>query len=613
MSRSSSISSRLFSGASSAEIEALKAKLELQATELATLKTSGVGINQDALSLSLEPLRTQITVADKSAKDALNGVDSVDDKVELLAGVVDTNSTNVTAKLTTLTNTINDAKAIAVANDGKISNLESQLEIDETRISDLDKSTFNQINEVSKKATTAEFNASEALKAAATAAVELSKIPGQLTDVIINNNEKISVVRGDLQNLSLAHGDLSTFVNKIDTTVKAIPAQKDYQPAIDLKADTTAMTTALALKADKTALATTDTTATALAVRVKAIEDVPTATTAEVIAKSTNVRKFTPNMVYNAAAAVLVDQRAITEWSATVTYGKGNIAMRNKSYFESNITGNLNKDPSTDATAAWSPFTPGETNSLFFNRSPTNSDVYPVGVKWYDLSFGSDTPLVSLSLGNGAWAYLNQVTLAKIRMYCSGRAATYRSSLNNVRFYKHDGTQISNGWFVWGGSSGIDGGGAGVAYNGQQIYCGYNASGWVDIEVSSQFDPSITIGKVMGNLAAGSYASCSQIQFWYTNGSKKVFTGPGYNSGDIAFCTCDPAVICKYGDAISAAQGVMLTGAQLSDPNDNTYGRISPAALNSAIQAIVSPTAKTPSQADFDLLLSRVAALEAKP
>lgn len=42
------------------------------------------------------------------------------------------------------------------------------------------------------------------------------------------------------------------------------------------------------------------------------------------------------------------------------------------------------------------------------------------------------------------------------------------------------------------------------------------------------------------------------------------------------------------------------------------FSRISGAALNSAIQAIVSPTVKSPSQADFDALVNRIAQLEAR-
>lgn len=77
---------------------------------------------------------------------------------------------------------------------------------------------------IGKKAATAEFNASEALKNAATAAVEISKIPGQIQDVQIDANGKISSVRIGLQELSLKHDDLSTFVNAIDTNAKALAA-----------------------------------------------------------------------------------------------------------------------------------------------------------------------------------------------------------------------------------------------------------------------------------------------------------------------------------------------------------------------------------------------------
>lgn len=171
--RSSSISSRLFSGATSAEIEALKVKLELQSTELATLKTSGLGINQDALNLSLQPLQTQITVADKSAKDALAGVDSVDDKVDLLADVVDTNSTNTTALFAAVNKTTNEAA----------------------------------------------FNAQSALEQTAATKVELSKIPGQFTDVIINNNTKISEAKGSIQDLTVKHDALAATVENMRQTM----------------------------------------------------------------------------------------------------------------------------------------------------------------------------------------------------------------------------------------------------------------------------------------------------------------------------------------------------------------------------------------------------------
>lgn len=173
MARSSSISSRLFANASKEELAALKAKLDLQATELATLKTSGVGINQDTLSLSLKPLQAQIMVADQSAKEALTGVDSVDDKVDLLAGVVDTNSTNTTANFATVNKAVNDAA----------------------------------------------FNAQEALTQAAAASVSLSKIPGLIQDANYNTNSKTSEIRGSVNDLSVKHDALAATVENMRQTM----------------------------------------------------------------------------------------------------------------------------------------------------------------------------------------------------------------------------------------------------------------------------------------------------------------------------------------------------------------------------------------------------------
>jgi len=84
----------------------------------------------------------------QSAKDALTGVDSVDDKVDLLAGVVDTNSTNTTANFATVNKAVNDAA----------------------------------------------FNAQEALTQAAAASVSLSKIPGLIQDANYNTNSKTSAI-----------------------------------------------------------------------------------------------------------------------------------------------------------------------------------------------------------------------------------------------------------------------------------------------------------------------------------------------------------------------------------------------------------------------------------
>ena len=272
---------------------------------------------------------------------------------------------------------------------------------------------------------------------------------------------------------------------------------------------------------------------------------------------------------------------SISEWASSRTYQKDHICIRNKSFFASAVNNNTGKDPSTDTSGGWGPFVPGETSSLYFNRAPTNADVYPVGVKWFDTSFGADTPLVMISMANGVWAYLNEIKLTKIRIYGRGIQATYRSNINGLAFFKDDGTQIPNSHFVWGAKGGFWGAAAGVAFASQTIEAGYNTSGWADIECGSQFDTSIKIGKITGNTP---YFTMGNVEFWYSNGSKKIFTG----AGGPTICTCDPPVICRYGDATAAAQGEMLTAAKLSDPNSNDYGRVSGAAFCSAVNALLA-------------------------
>jgi hypothetical protein len=295
---------------------------------------------------------------------------------------------------------------------------------------------------------------------------------------------------------------------------------------------------------------------------------------------------------------------AIAEWSSTRSYGKDNICIRNKAFYISNANSNLNKDPLTDTSAAWGPFVPGETNSLFFNRAPINTDVYPAGVKWYDTSFGSDTPLVSISLGNGNWGYLNQITLTKIRIFVSGRNTSYRSTLSGIRCLKSDGTQLPYTWFVWGNKT-ISGGNVGAAYTGGAINTSY-AAGWFDLEVSSTFDTSVSINKVTADFPLdGTYTSVSSVEFWYSNGAKKSYSGPNWSmGGGLTLCTINPALPGRYGDATSAAQGEMLTSSKLADANDVTYGRVSGATYNSAFAIAFANMIKT--------YEDRIAALEAK-
>ena len=222
--------------------------------------------------------------------------------------------------------------------------------------------------------------------------------------------------------------------------------------------------------------------------------------------------------------------------------------------------------------------------AIRLNRSPTNLDVYEDGTIWEDISFGDTTPLRFVSIAAGVWAYQSQISLTKIRIYGGGIHSTYRSNINGLAFFKDDGTQIPNSWFVWGAKSGFWGAGTpGVAFASQTIEAGYNTYGWADIEVSGQFDPSILIGKITGNTP---YFSMGKVEFWYSNGSKKTFSG----SGGPTLCTCEPPVVCRYGDALAAAQGEMLTAAKLSDPDDNDYGRTSGAANVGAFNRLLAPT-----------------------
>jgi hypothetical protein len=296
---------------------------------------------------------------------------------------------------------------------------------------------------------------------------------------------------------------------------------------------------------------------------------------------------------------------AIAEWSDKRTYQQNNICIRNKAFYISNITNNLNNDPMSDIGGAWGSFVPNEVNSLFFNRAPTNGDVFPVSVKWYDTSFGSDTPLVSMSLGNGAWACLNPITLKKVRISAYGSANTYKASVNGTRFFRPDGTRIPNNWFVWGATSGIGAGTKGTTFNSAQINAAYNSSGWTDIELTNLFDTNSTIGYVEGDFGYSGYMHLSQIDFYYSNGARKVFSGTGASSGSaVKLFDCTPNALSKYGESTSAPQGEALTAVKLSDINDTTYGNISGSIFNQAFALDFANMIKV-----YD---DRIAAIEAK-
>lgn len=264
---------------------------------------------------------------------------------------------------------------------------------------------------------------------------------------------------------------------------------------------------------------------------------------------------------------------AIAGWASDRQYKTDQITIRNKTFFLC-LKDSIGIDPLTDTAGNWSVFTPGSANDVFANRSPVASDVYPVGVKWWDVSFGADTPLGFVSLGNGAWQFLNQITLSKIRFFGYGTGSTYQSNLNSIKFFKADGTQIANGWFVWGGSATLGKPQAGTAFNNQSITAQYNVSGWADLEPSALFDLSVNIAKVT---ASAGYFTFTKLQLIYSNGGIKTFS----SLGDLS-----PVPQSRYGDSVAAALGETLTAAKLSDSSNRDPGRVTGEAFVSAWHAL---------------------------
>lgn len=272
---------------------------------------------------------------------------------------------------------------------------------------------------------------------------------------------------------------------------------------------------------------------------------------------------------------------AIANWASDRQYKTDQITIRNKTFFLC-LKDNVGRDPLTDTAGNWSVFAPGSVNDVFANRSPVASDVYPVGVKWWDVSFGSDTPLGFLSLGGGAWQFLNQISLSKIRFFGYGHGSTWQSALNNIKFFKEDGTQISNGWFVWGASSGLGKPTNGTAFSGQNITGQYNASGWADLEPSSLFDLSVSIAKITAGTA---YFNFTKLQFIYSNGGVKT-----YGLGDLS-----PVPQSRYGDSIAAVLGETLTAVKLSDSSNRDPGRVTGEAFTSAWNVLYQAQPAPPS------------------
>lgn len=339
----------------------------------------------------------------------------------------------------------------------------------------------------------------------------------------------------------------------------------------------------------------------------KAISDAATALT-------TRVTTAESAIVANKAVADASIASAIADWNDKRPYVAGNKVMVGTAFFKA-LKSSTGVNPTTDNTGNWGIFNPGSENDVFANRSPVQADVKPAGLKWWDVSYGADTPLGFLSLGNGAWQPLNAITLSRIRFIGNGVLSTYRSSIWNIRFFRADGSQIPNSHFIWGNASGISGPKAGVAYSGQSISGSYNSSGWAEIECGSAFDSSVSISKILGNMT---YMNCSQVQFFYSNGSSKTYTSSGNigsGNAEVTLATCDPVLPCRFGDAIAAALGETLTAAKLSDAASTTAGRVTGAEFVSAWNTLFMAQPQVLAayqQATIDALTARITALEAK-
>lgn len=265
----------------------------------------------------------------------------------------------------------------------------------------------------------------------------------------------------------------------------------------------------------------------------------------------------------HSAAAAAIDKTVI-EWQ-NQGYKADRIVVRQNAFFKCVIAHTEGFDPLTDKDGHWIKF-PEDGSVIGANRSPTVSDKHPEGTIWADLSFGSTTPLRFITTGDGLWLPLNQIVLSRIRFDLYGTGSTYQSRLSNIKFFKADGTEMPNSWFVWGNRAGIGGQSAGTNYTGQAITPQYNTSGWAELEPSASYDLKESISKITGSLA---YATFRSVTFFYSNGGSKFFTPSGGN-----LATCEPPIASRFGDSTISAQGEILTPAKLSDSTNKDPGRV---------------------------------------
>lgn len=424
--------------------------------------------------------------------------------------------------------------------------------------------------DISKQANDAAFNAQEALNKAAAAAVEISKIPGLIQDANYNTNSKTSEIKGSVQDLTLKHNDLSAIV---------------------------------ALKADKAALAATDSVATALAVRVKAIEDVPSGGAADVTSKNTAVKKWNGSALNQAIIAVNASYGVVGQWNAAASYSRDGMCLRGKTQYTSLTDANINHDPATDTTGQyWSVYRPGEDSDVYFSRPPTSTDIYASGVKWHDTEFGTAATLDFMSKGGGEWVPLQSIRLRAIRLYITGYSSSY-TVFNTARILGKNGAQYPAGSWICGASNNVNGGNftVGAVYSNQSSPPPVNQTCWIELEPSSNFIDN-GFSDAIANFRDTTSTGCTKVELHFSNGGIKTFAGKGNTSGsNINVLPSPVSADFQYGqDPISAALGVSLTAAQLSDGFDNTFGRTCGAVNVSAFNRLAAP------------LLERIAALEAK-
>lgn len=367
----------------------------------------------------------------------------------------------------------------------------------------------------------------------------------------------------------------------------------------------TQTTAALALKADKTALATTDTAVTALAVRVKAIEDVPNGAPVDVTSKNTTVKKWNGSVLNQAIIAVNASYGVVGQWNAAASYSRDGMCLRGKTQYTSLSDANINHDPATDTTGQyWAVYRPGADSDVYFSRPPTSTDIFASGVKWHNTEFGTAATLDFESKGGGEWVPLQSIRLRAIRLYITGFSSSW-TAFGAARIIDKNGVQYAPGSWICGASNNVNGGNftVGAVYSTQISSPPVNQTCWIELEPSATLIDN-GFSDAIGNFRADAGSTgCTKIEIHYSNGGVKTFNGKGGGTkgADVNMLPSPVSVDFQYGqDPISAALGVSLTAAQLADAMDNTFGRVSGANYVSAFNRLAAP------------LLERIQALESR-